>query len=492
MVAIQVFNPHALPFTPSHHFFDDTVLANVDLSLLESLPDPILVSIFDHLSSSELCKVAAVSRGLRSVVVSFSASDRIRSTLSSPLAAENRTLGERYKTMKKSFELLSIPLQLLRVEDAAENRRLGCFSVNQEASWQSKAMPVMKADETKMVLGIGNDLWASFEGSNWTISRLASPGIGDISDLTMTNIPNEIIVSFVDGRIERLRLGRSDRAEQPWNLVNRLRSESRNSVEAIDYKAKTNALLSVYLHGQLILNWSNIQLGCRPWCTKFVRNGNKIATGTRSDSPLKVHEATETGLRAIRSYSAPGSPITSVFAVEPITENVILSGWYDGYTRMHDLRISSHEAVSCWRDPYGDAAVYSLSTTGNHIYSGSAVNGVVQFFDFRNTKPGSGISLFLGPKGERGPVYSLISEHEVVYGAMERCVRAADFYQIPRKGHHMRGDSNASRNGACTRHCCGLLAVFADSCIAYVNHNNQTLAYSLPTRRMSQGNVRTD
>lgn len=450
MVGRKYLNHHAKPFVLKHHFFVDTIVGELHLSLFETLPDSVLILIFDQLSSLELCKVAAVSQRTRSIVVNFNIRDRIRSNRFTTVTGKSKGhLTDRYKTAKKSLERLSTPIQLLRMEGAARNRAAGRFSITQEATWHHKAMPVLKADASKMVLAVGNDLWSSCNSEAWTISRQGKPGIGDISDLAFTEVTDEIIVGFVDGRIERLRLGLNGESEHASVLLHCLRAQSRNSVEAIDYDTRSKGLLSVYLHGQLILNWSNINIGSRPWCTRYLIGGNKIATGTRSNTALKIHEAMPSGLQSVRNYATTESSPTSVFAIEPTSDNLLLSGWYDGATRLYDLRASSNQPVSCWRDPYGDAAIYSLATTDNAIYAGSAIDGVVHFFDFRNTNRGSGFSLFLGPKAERGPVYSLVSEHEAVYGATERSVMGANFYETRRYDKSGHGQLTCTNMGGC-------------------------------------------
>lgn len=322
-VVPRAFNPRASPFEPSHiRFVDNTNAA------LGSLPDALLILIFERLKTNDLLQVAAVDRRLRDVVLGFNVRDRIRSILSSSIATRDQSsISKQYTTAKPLLDALSSPLRLLRLERVERNRADRCFSMQQEASWKYKAMPVLKADHHKMVLGIGNDLWTSFEGADWTISRLGKPGIGDISDICLTDTLDEIIVSFVDGRIERLRIARSHRSRQAWTLVCRYRAASRNSVEAIDYQSHSNVLLSVYQHGQMVVNWSNIQLECRPWCTKFIGREMRIATGTRSGSALKVHEILSSGLCHLRSYSSE-STTSSVFAIEPVSDHLMLSGWY--------------------------------------------------------------------------------------------------------------------------------------------------------------------
>lgn len=426
----RALDPTVAPFKSRIHlYFQDDSLdsSSYPQSRFEDLPDHLLILIFEELATLDLQAVAGSSRRLREIVLGFSVHDRIRELLSFSSGSGSRINTILYKTVRPEFESLSLLSRLLRLEAVYKNQEKRYFSIVQEASWHHKAMPVLKADPYKMVLAAGNELWTSFEGSEWTISRLARPGIGDISDIALTGVMDEVLISFVDGRIERVKIGPESRNGQAYRVLKRHRSESQNAVEAIDYLPNSDAILSVYQHGQMIVNWSNIKIGSRPWCTRFIGSGKRIATGTRAQSPLLIHEVSPTELRLARSYSISENR-SSVFAVESISEDLVLSGWYDGCTYMHDLRISSPEPVSSWRNPYEDAAVYSLAHSGNNLYSGSALNGTVRIFDLRQPKLGSGISLFLGAK-EKGPVYSLVAEHERVFGALETGVRGLDFYR---------------------------------------------------------------
>lgn len=443
------FNPAARSFKPrTHHRFDDVLNYNHTGRpfALESLPDLILITVFRQLCLQDLTAVAGTSSRIRLLVLNFNVADKIRDFLPS-YAPRGTDLGLfLYKTIRDDFTSLSPMLKVLRLDYTQDNRENRRFSIMREASWTNKTMPVLKADSDKMVLGSGNELFFSFRGADWTISRVGNPGIGDISDIALTEVHNEVIISFVDGRIVRAKLDPDASTNKRYQIMKQFRAESRNAVEAVDYMSSTASILSVYQYGQLILNWSNVKLDGRPWTTRFIGSGSKVATGIRSRNPLVIHTADASGLTFHRSYAAAEN-CSSVFAVESISENLILSGWYDGYTRLHDLRCKSTQAMGTWKDPMEDAAAYSLAVSGNTIYTGAALNAVVRIFDFRTPHMVNGISLFLDDK-LRSPIYALVAENERVFGATERSVLGIDFLRT-RGTQSARNDWVAHGVGGC-------------------------------------------
>lgn len=441
------FNPAARSFRPRTHFrFDDVQYHTTRKNLLDKLPDLILIAIFGELSLQDLNAVAQTSSRIRLLVVGFSVADRIRDFLPTYAARGTDLETSLYTTMRPEYTSLSPLLKLFRLNYVEQNHEMRQFSITREASWANKTMPVLKADSDKMILGTGNELYFSFRGADWTISKVGNPGIGDISDIALTEVYNEVIISFVDGRIVRARLDPEAATNKCYQIVKQYRAESRNPVEAVDYLASKARLLSVYQYGQLILNWSNVKLEGRPWTSRFIGSGARIATGIRGKEPLIIHTADTRGLRFHRSYAA-AETCSSVFAIESISDSLILSGWYDGSTRLHDLRCKSTYAVSTWKDPMEDAAAYSLAVSGNSIYTGTALNAVVRMFDFRTPFSTNGISLFLEDK-LRSPVYALVAENEKVFGATERSVLGIDFL-CTHAMHSSKTDSIANGIGGC-------------------------------------------
>lgn len=478
MAKPQDLNPSAVSFRPQQYRWKSSTQHTCPTSALDVLPDAILILVFAHLNESVLLRIAAVSQRLRTIVIAFSVRDRLRQLL--PRTLYHSTGGlqqDTYKTVKPEFYALPSTVQLLRLESVRSNQEKHRFSVVEEASWKHKAMPVLKADDNKMVLGTGNELWVSTNGSHWSTTILGKSGIGDISDVTLTSVPEEVIVAYVDGRIESVRIAPVSTVYKAHTVSKRHRAESQNSVESVDYFKSRGTLLSVYRHGQIVVNWSNIKLGARPWCTSFIGAGDCTATGTRSNMPLMVHTIRPSGLTLSRCYGTNAVAKTSVFAVSGLSNDLVISGWYDGTTRLFDLRSSSTNPAIAWRAQFDDAAIYSVACSGNTVYAGSALHGLLRVFDLRSTKPN--ISVFMGTKHERGPIYSLVAEHERVFAATEHAVHGIDYFRInTNPTHTCRNDFIGT--GRPVRKVNPHLMGFRTDVADYIEHERQRMCSSLP------------
>ncbi|KAF8827531.1 hypothetical protein HHX47_DHR4000394 [Lentinula edodes] len=203
---------------------------------------------------------------------------------------------------------------------------------------------------------------------------------------------------------------------------------------------------------------SEIDLAARSWTT-YMSDGSPpyVAFGSSSKTaPLSVHSILEGSLShtptAIlgtktsqsTSYSAVygicRSPFSSPWGASP---QILISGWFDGVVRVHDLRSSALAETSpsnsnsnspaplrpvmSLNDPWSIEPIYSVSSGGgacSHLAAGSARHSVVSFWDIRYPK--SGWSVY-APGNDPSPVYSVLLESSRVFGATDSRPFVYDF-----------------------------------------------------------------
>ncbi|KAH7911737.1 hypothetical protein BJ138DRAFT_1062591 [Hygrophoropsis aurantiaca] len=197
---------------------------------------------------------------------------------------------------------------------------------------------------------------------------------------------------------------------------------------------------------------SFINLHCKSWCSYLSLKASSpfTAFGISSASPLSVYPITGNSLsktpsahlqsRNPRKFSAvygiSGAPISSPWGG---SENILISGWYDGAVCVHDLRSSSRTSqddirgtapllpVLSLEDPWCPEPIYSVGCGGgssSHIAAGSARHSVVAFWDVRS--PSRGWSIH-APGNDVSPVYSVILESSRLFGATQSRPFVYDF-----------------------------------------------------------------
>lgn len=137
-------------------------------------------------------------------------------------------------------------------------------------------------------------------------------------------------------------------------------------------------------------------------------------------------------------YAIESAPMSSPWGA---SDQIVVSGWYDGMVRVHDLRSSARTTANptggapmsallptlSFSDPWSYEPIYSLACGGGstaHIAAGSARHSVVAFWDIRS--PGKGWSMH-APGNDSSPVYSLVVDGPRVFGANESRGFVLDF-----------------------------------------------------------------
>ncbi|THH27574.1 hypothetical protein EUX98_g6617 [Antrodiella citrinella] len=274
----------------------------------------------------------------------------------------------------------------------------------------------------------------------------------DITSLTC--IPegdnHVVFVGYANGTLEKLELpdaqGCQDMIFVPCSSREAFDDHGDNVVESIS--ASSTHFLSISSAGSACLRAlsgepsEKIALDVRGWSTLLsTRSSRQYATfGTTSLHPLAVHDVLPSGIspnpfflldvpedytRPTAVYDITSAPMSSPWGA---SDQVIISGWFDGFVRVHDLRASdtarsSSSAASpdassasvgslqpalAFEDPWSFEPIYSVSCGGGasaHIAAGSARHSVVSFWDVRYA--GKGWSVH-APGNDPSPVYSVV------------------------------------------------------------------------------------
>lgn len=286
--------------------------------------------------------------------------------------------------------------------------------------------------------------------------------------------PDHSISLHQSGIADRYHCGKAPSKRQEGKMERMIISDIGTGIEAIDTWCEN--ILSIDTTGLIVLNNASISIKRKPWTTKFISD-SVIATGAYSSKPLVLHAVTPSGLVPMGSsylsrqnetlVGATGGK-SSIYAIEPIDAHTFLTGTYTGSVYLHDLRCMSDSGKRSshgddfsgsleWIDPWDDTAVFSLSLSRNMLCAGMATNGAIKIFDLRcpflaNQSRSQATSIvttttedpttavrrseraksiyrgqtyFLG-KRVHSPVYSVVAEHEVVYGALEDRLHSLD------------------------------------------------------------------
>ncbi|THU81234.1 hypothetical protein K435DRAFT_694013 [Dendrothele bispora CBS 962.96] len=224
---------------------------------------------------------------------------------------------------------------------------------------------------------------------------------------------------------------------------------------------------------------SSIHLTKRSWKSFLNMEASSpfAAFGTSSNTPLTIHSvlsgselsqqpttilSTREDAPSFRS-AVYGICRASTFFPGGSSPQILVSGWFDGQVRVHDLRVSPGELggpatssepslslssssqstseqdssastdrvplrpVLTLSDPWTYDPIYSVSSgggNGSHIAAGSARHSVVSFWDVRN--PSKGWSVY-APGNDRSPVYDVVLESSRLFGATESRPFVYDF-----------------------------------------------------------------
>lgn len=218
--------------------------------------------------------------------------------------------------------------------------------------------------------------------------------------------------------------------------------------------SKGNSLLGVSQNGVATVSTAGsvetFDLKTRAWTCHLSQN--HALFGLTSKAPLVVHSIRPSGMstQPIYIFDPSSQDTHSKSAVFGIcrappsatwgSDQVIVSGWYNGSVNVHDLRTSRRLRdstspssaphllpVLTFVEPSVDP-IYCVATGGgssNCIAAGLARHGMVAFWDIRSRRS-SGWSVY-SPGNDVSPVYSVILESSRLFGVTQARPFVYDF-----------------------------------------------------------------
>jgi hypothetical protein len=231
-------------------------------------------------------------------------------------------------------------------------------------------------------------------------------------------------------------------------------THSEDSVLALS--SKGNVLLGVSQKGIATVSTAGyvetLDLKTRAWTCHLSKN--HAVFGLTSKTPLIVHSIRPSGISTqpthildpISQDTHSKSAVFGICTAPPATtwgsDQVIVSGWYNGSVNVHDLRtsrrlrdLSSPSSaphllpVLTFVEPSVDP-IYCVATGGgssNCVAAGLARHGMVAFWDIRSRRS-SGWSVY-APGNDASPVYSMVLESSRLFGVTQARPFVYDFGQ---------------------------------------------------------------
>ncbi|KAH0586263.1 hypothetical protein J132_11396 [Termitomyces sp. J132] len=347
--------------------------------------------------------------------------------------------------------------------------------------WPAKSQPVLAINSSRLIIAAGPCITSYTFGSS--VDREAPPirlegsfyfgqserAIG-ITSMTLVDNgdPHETLcLGFQDGTLQYVSLKPSSLGSSIFEVTVLSSSQLQDGQYIESLSSERNILLTLTSTGTATLTnlhsilpeYGDVALNARGWVSHLCLDspGPYAAFGTSSTRPLKVHSIADgqlsrvptailhphidlhfTQVKQISSavYGISRAPLASPWGASP---QILVSGWFDGQVRCHDLRSSfrvTHEAsneatslrpVLTMQDPLQLESFYSVSCGGgssSYIAAGSARHSVVSFWDIRSPRAGWSVH---APGNDRSPVYDVILESSRLYGVTQSRPFVYDF-----------------------------------------------------------------
>ncbi|KAI0822006.1 hypothetical protein BC628DRAFT_1391930 [Trametes gibbosa] len=435
-----------------------------------TLPSDIWITVLLYLSVEELAHIAQTSRYFHALVNEYGwkaylkANPRDTWSLSRALQKWNAHDHVRYNTITE------------------HNWTLPSFVARPLASkWSGKLQPVLSINGSRLLVAAANHIYS------YTFGRSAVPGAAPSIQFECAYSTNKVLqatrditsircvpdggydrtvyVGYADGSLERVVLPACKPGnEGPIHIEPSYREKKpyHGDDAVVSISSCGDHVLSLSSSGTAVFSTNStnsspqfLDMGVRSWVSHL--SHRQAILGTSSLTPLAVHGIHESHIsekpshfltnsthddhpRASAVYGICGTPPSAPWGG---SEQVIISGWYDGVVNVHDLRssrrahripgVTSYPAggalypVMSMCDPWLFEPVYDVSSGGGggcHIAAGTARHSVVAFWDVRAANKGWSVH---GPGNDSSPVYSVILENSRLFGATQSRPFVLDF-----------------------------------------------------------------
>lgn len=349
-------------------------------------------------------------------------------------------------------------------------------------AWSANLQPVLAVSSSRVLVAAGEIVYSyaihnpfteghgtriTYDGSYAFTLGPRIPG-RDITSMVFIDDGGEnriVNIGFDDGYVERFDLPSHDSSNWRQRIYLKrvpdkaLHFHERDAVESISYSR--NSFLSLSSWGSVALTdlsspsatTTTLHLGIRSWSSHLCMGASTPyavfgITCTASPAPLFLHYILPSGLSPTASLvlDSPHQRPSAVYGItkpppcSPFgpSDQIVVSGWYDGAVRVHDLRTpeqatsatsgpASLKPVLTLRDPWSPEPVYCVSCGGgsaSFVAAGTARYSVVAFWDVR--QPTKGWSVH-APGNDPSPVYSLVLESSRLFGATQSRSFVYDF-----------------------------------------------------------------
>ncbi|KAI0031077.1 hypothetical protein K488DRAFT_52891 [Vararia minispora EC-137] len=417
------------------------------------LPIDILAIIIDDLDIPEWIALLKTCRVLHAAVERYGWRSRL---MRSP-----RDTRSTFKALSEWCAFEQVKYHVM-TDKAWARRRLAAFALCHP--WKGRLQPVLAINNSMLVVAAGHILYSyifarrAAEGDAPPVraecTYLLGSTHGDVTALVF--VPDgggerTVFAGYTDGLLERIELPRPTCDEKQVSLIDlgppirtKYYHHFGDLIEALSYER--DGLLSFTSSGSSALfqpSTSTITstltlANARGWSA--YNAGPYAAFGTASDDPLVVYDITPSGLST--SPLATLSPLPNdsrgplrlaVYGISRApscapwgaSSQTLLSGWYDGFVHLHDLRTPLFHPTLSFYDPWQYEPVYAVGGAGPHVAAGAARHSVVAFWDARAPR-GAGWSVH-APGNDPSPVYALALEDGRLFGATQSRAFALDF-----------------------------------------------------------------
>ncbi|KZO99411.1 hypothetical protein CALVIDRAFT_596010 [Calocera viscosa TUFC12733] len=406
--------------------------------LLVFLPVEILLAICQDLEVPELCALARTCRALHDLMENLMWKDYLaqhpRSSITQRCGGSPRQLV--------AYNYL--------VDRAWSSRSYVARAITE--AWP-RMRPVLALSPARLAIGAGEQviLFAVPAATSGRREQLSAPSLHrihprdnrrDISAICF--LPDgeqhrSLLVARADGVVQRFQLSPDGRSLQPTARFDHPASEvlSLSVVEDTAVTAARSGVISVIPVRSPWTKPSTMTVHGKAWTVHLGPDRKRLAVGTVGLHPLNVYHVTPSGPVSTHPTILGGAPRASaVYGICHASEGsiwgsasseVLISGWYDGVTRIHDLRQKGRMPCLKLQDVWDDSPVYCVAAGGGgscHVASGSSRHGTVRLWDVR--QPAAGWSAF-SPGKDASPVYSIIMESSRLFGITQARAFVMDF-----------------------------------------------------------------
>ncbi|TCD70914.1 hypothetical protein EIP91_001223 [Steccherinum ochraceum] len=460
---------------------------------LLSVPDDVMIIVMRHLSVKELASLSKTCHSLHNLVEEFGW--RVYLSLhplpSRSFAKSTPSWAPRAHVRVNAF-----------IDDQWERSQFVARPLSDR--WMTKLQPILAINASRLFLAAGNTIYtyafgassnalddapSIYQEATYSTSDSTHPKT-DITSLACCSDDVDdrtVFVGYASGLVEKLILPPPLSSRQTTYVDASFREAFDGHGDSIIESISTTSdhILSVASSGTVCLRplsspetgvQEMIQLNARAWSSLL--SSQYAAFGTSSVHPLVIHDVLPSGIspdpyflldvptdyaRSTAVYDITSAPMSSPWGA---SDQVIVSGWYDGQVRVHDLRssktssepggsTSSLQPTLAFEDPWSFEPIYSISCGGGagaHIAAGSARHSVVAFWDVRYA--GKGWSVH-APGNDPSPVYSVIVDGPRVFGATQSRGFVLDFGPGVKEETYPAVDVNVASTARWGRHGAG-------------------------------------